>query len=185
MSNFEYISHPYYILNYLLGLIYPLIKYIGMNTPHLQTKDSFGFSREYSVITGIITLIVIRFLRYFTNVKKFVNETIFYIKIGNALALFFIDVRLTCWYIFVCAIVWIIVKVPEYKGPSRIFYIASKEVFDEMLKYKNKLIKSADHYVFAIFYSNYNDNCKYVSNLYLIVYLYKYYRPKSCGLSYL
>jgi len=167
MVNREYYSHPYYICNYLLGLIYPFIKYIGINSTSLASKDTWGFTRENSVITGIVTIIILRFLKYFTNTRKLIDEAIFYVKLGNAFALFFIDIRLTCWYLFACTFVWIIFKQPLFQGPTRVFYIASIEIFEEMLKYRNKQIKSADYYFFAVFYSTTNDNCQYVSMIFI------------------
>lgn len=101
MSNHWYI-HPYYIMNYLLCLMYPLIRYYKLSSDGLNFKDSWGYKRESQLITGLTTLILLRFARYFTSYKKFVNESIFFIKAGNAMILFLIDIRVTCWYLLAC-----------------------------------------------------------------------------------
>jgi hypothetical protein len=142
--------------------MYPIIKYFGMNTPYLKIKDSWGISREYSVITGIGTIIVIRYLRYFSNLKKYICETLFLLKCGNVIVIYFIDIRLSCWYLFACTIVWILFKQPMYNGPTNVIYISSEEMFKEKIKTKNKLIKGAENFWFTVFYSNYSDNCIYV-----------------------
>lgn len=94
--------HPYYVINFLLCLVYPLLRKYKLTSDALNFKDSWGYKRENQLICGLTTLVVLRFARYFTNYKKFVNESIFYIKAGNAMILFLIDVRIFCWYLLAC-----------------------------------------------------------------------------------
>jgi len=79
-----------------------MIRYYKLSSDGLNFKDSWGFKRESQLITGLTTLILLRFARYFTNYKKFVNECIFFVKAGTAMILFLIDIRVTCWYLFAC-----------------------------------------------------------------------------------
>lgn len=162
MSEYSYYIHPYFIFNFLIGLVYPALRVFGLKTPGLASKDSWGFPREYSIITGILTLIVLRYLRYFTNMKKFVNDVLFFIKCGNAIILYFVDFRIFCWYLFACVVIWILFRIPMYSGPSNILYIPSEEAFKE--KVSKKTNKKGDYYWFVIFYSNYSENCVFVSN---------------------
>ncbi len=101
MSNYWYI-HPYYIMNYILCLMYPLLRYYKLSSDALNFRDSWGYKRENQLITGLTTLILLRFARYFTNYIKFVNETIFFIKAGTGMIFFLINIRITCWFLLGC-----------------------------------------------------------------------------------
>jgi hypothetical protein len=158
----EFLTSPYYITNILLCMIYPTVKYIGMTSPSLLNKDSWGYSREQTLVTGIVTILIIRFLKYYSNLKKFINEIIFYLKLGNILSFYFIDMRLLCWYIFLSVVGHILFKQPVYSGKTKMIYIPSKEIFDELLKLKNKLFKGKDFYIFAVFYSTSSEDNIYV-----------------------
>ena len=81
MDNTEYYSHPYYICNFLLGLIYPLIKYIGFNSTSLSSKNSWGLSSEYSVISCVVIVIILINLNYSMNTGNFIDKAIFYLKL--------------------------------------------------------------------------------------------------------
>ena len=49
--SFKYYIHPYFIFNFILSLIYPTLKIAGLNSHYLKSKDSWGYEREYSLIT--------------------------------------------------------------------------------------------------------------------------------------
>ena len=161
-AELSYFCHPHYILNFLIVLVYPILRNFGLKTQVLKSEDSWGFQREYSILTGVSTMIILRFLRYFTNFKKIVTDVFFYLKLGNALCLFFADIRLTCWYLFACLVIWILFRPPFYAGPSNFIYISSEEMFKEKISKKNSNLKNADNYVFCLFYSNYSENCIFV-----------------------
>lgn len=156
----KYYIHPYFIFNLILCLIYPTLKILGLNSHYLRAKDSWGYEREYSLITGIGTLIVIRFLRYFTNYKKLINEILFYVKLGSAACMYFVDYRLAVWYSFGCIVVFILFRPPQYDGPSKIEIIPTEENLSEVINRKD--VKGIDNYTFAIFYSNLCENCIFV-----------------------
>ncbi len=152
---------PYFIFNTILALIYPILKTIGLQTVNLQVKDTWGFQREYTILSGILTITILRFLRYFTNMKKFVNDAIFYAKFCNFILFYFFDLRLACWYLCACVIVWILFKIPFYNGASKVFYFSSDEMFKERVFKKTKGVKG-DNYWIVIFFSNYSDTCIFV-----------------------
>ena len=58
----EYLS-LFYIFNLLLIAIYPLIRNYG-HTFMLNIRDTWGFKRESQIITGILTIILLRFVKY-------------------------------------------------------------------------------------------------------------------------
>ena len=101
MNNYWYF-HPYYISNVLLCLIYPLFRHFKLNSKSVDFIESLGFKRENQIIVGLATLIILRFAKYFTNMKKFVNESLYFLKAGSIIIFFFIDKRLACWYIIIC-----------------------------------------------------------------------------------
>ncbi len=98
----EYFKHPYYLCNYLLCLIYPVIRYLGISSNHLNMKDSLGYQKETQIITGVLVLIIVRYIRYFSNFKQFLAEAIFFIKAGSIITFFLINFRLFAWYGFFC-----------------------------------------------------------------------------------
>jgi hypothetical protein len=162
MSSYYY--NPYHIFNIVLAMVYPILRSTGIKIIHLKTRDTWGFQREYTILTGICTIIILRYIRYFTSMKKFINEVLFYSKCGNLIMFYFIDFRIACWYSFACIVVWILFKIPIYNGPSKVLYISSQDVFKEKVFKKNKNVKG-DNYWFIIFYSNYCDNCIFVNKI--------------------
>ena len=92
--------HPYYISNFLLCIMYPILRYYKLTSDGLNFKDSWGYTKENHLIAGFLTLIIIRFAKYYSNFKKFINEIIMYAKSGTAMMFFFIDIRILCWYLF-------------------------------------------------------------------------------------
>lgn len=98
----KFYRHPYYLCNLLLCLIYPITRYFGISSSYLNIRDSFGFQKETQIVTGILVMVVIRYIRYYSNLKQFMAEALFYFKIGTILILFFINFRLFAWYGFLC-----------------------------------------------------------------------------------
>ena len=68
----EYFS-LFYIFNLLLIAIYPFIRNFGQ-TFMLNIRDTWGFKRESQIITGILTIILLRFVKYFSSWKKFMKS---------------------------------------------------------------------------------------------------------------
>ena len=95
-------KHPYYICNFILCLIYPLIRYLEISPYLLYIRDSYGYKKETQIVTGVLVIIVIRYIRYFSNFKQFIADALFYIKTGILIILFFIQLKLFAWYSFAC-----------------------------------------------------------------------------------
>ena len=54
----------YNIFNSLLILIYPVLRNSG-NRYMLKRKDSWGYQREDSIITILVAIILLRYIKYF------------------------------------------------------------------------------------------------------------------------
>lgn len=160
--SFSKYSQPFYLFNTLICLVYPLIRYVGLTSLYLKIKDTWGYERESQIIFGIGTLIIIKYLRHYTNLDKFLHETYFYFKCGTCFILFFISFKLLSWYLFSCFVIWVLFKPPHYKGPSNIKYISSVDQFHNQVMTKTKTVKNSDNYWFVVFYSNLSDDCIYV-----------------------
>lgn len=93
---------PYYISNTLLCLIYPLVRYLGIHDIILEFKDSMGFRIETQVLGGIFTILFLRYTRYYTSLKKYVNDVFFYMKASTVVILAMINIKIFCWYIIAC-----------------------------------------------------------------------------------
>ena len=169
----------YYIFNSLLILIYPILRNSG-NKYMLKRKDNWGYQREDSIITILVSIILLRYIKYFSNWDKFICEIFFYCKFAISILLFLISRKIFFWYILSCLIVWLLIKYPQYKGPSNIIEIANYQVFNELIissqnKQKEKSNKKLHHnitskiedsYLFVIFYSNYSYDCLYTEELF-------------------
>ena len=170
-SNWEYFS-PFYVFNILLLVLYPIIRNYG-NTFMLNYKDSWGFKRENSVLTFILVILVLRYVRYFTNWKKFIHEIFFYSKAGISFLTLIIDYKLSLWYMFLCIIVWLLFKPPRYNGPSNIIYIPNEQIFNQIVMTdksinvrQTKSKEKPQNIWFVIFYSNFSDDCLYTEEIF-------------------
>jgi hypothetical protein len=92
----------YYLINYFLCLVYPIFRLIGLRTANLQIKDSWGYDKESHIIMGITSMIVLKFLRYYSGFKKFLNDCFFLLKVGTLLLFIFINPIYASWYFFLC-----------------------------------------------------------------------------------
>ncbi len=94
----------YYISNSLLCLVYPLVRYLGLNNENLilNFKDSTGFKMETQILGGIFTILFIRYLRYFTSLKKYVNDIFFYMKCCTLITVGLVNIKILCWYLVAC-----------------------------------------------------------------------------------
>ena len=169
----------YYIFNSLLILIYPILRNSG-NKYMLKRKDNWGYQREDSIITILVSIILLRYIKYFSNWDKFICEIFFYSKFAICVLLALISRKIFFWYILACLLVWLLIKFPQYKGPSNIIEIANYQVFNELIissqnKQKEKSNKKSHHntttkieesYLFVIFYSNYSYDCLYTEELF-------------------
>ena len=174
------IFSAYYIFNYLLILIYPILRNSG-NKYMLKRKDNWGYQREDSIITILVTIILLRYVRYFSNWDKFLCEIFFYCKFAISILLFLISRKIFFWYILACLIIWLLIKYPKYKGPSNIIEIPNFEAFNEIIdRLQNKPSEKShkryhnnsnsnnitDNYLFVIFYSYYSYDCLYTEELF-------------------
>jgi len=94
---------PYYISNTLLCLIYPLVRFFGLHNRILDFKDSTGFRLETHILCGIFTILFLRLYRYYTSLKKYVNDVFFYGKSCTTIILGLINIKFLVWYIVGCA----------------------------------------------------------------------------------
>ena len=168
----------YYIFNYLLILIYPILRNSG-NKYMLKKKDNWGYQREDSFLTILVTIILLRYVRYFSNWDKFICEVFFYSKFAISILLFLISKKIFVWYILACLIIWLLLKFPKYNGPSNIIEIPNYETFNEIIdklqqkpnekshrRSHNNVTNAIDNYLFVIFYSNYSYDCLYTEELF-------------------
>ena len=162
----------YYIFNYIMILIYPILRNSG-NRYMLKKKDNWGYQREDSIITILVTIILLRYVRYFSNWNKFICEIFFYCKFSICILLLLISRKIGIWYLLACLIIWLLVKYPKYNGPSNIMYIHNEEVLNDILNNtqhrkneKHKKSNNTDYYFLLIFYSNYSYDCLYTEELF-------------------
>ena len=167
----------YYVFNYLLILIYPILRNSG-NKYMLKHKDNLGNQREDSILTILVIILLLRYVRYFTNWDKFLCEIFFYCKFAISILLFLISRKIFFWYVLACLIIWLLIKYPKYNGPSNIIEIPNYEAFNEIIKnFQEKQNEKSnkkhhsnnsipDIYLFVIFYSNYSYDCLYTEELF-------------------
>ena len=167
----------YNIFNSLLILIYPILRNSG-NRYMLKRKDSWGYQREDSIITILVAIILLRYIKYFSNWDKFLCEIFFFSKFAISVLLLLISRKIFFWYILACLIIWLLIKYPRYQGPSNIIELPNYEAFKDIIeqsqnKQKEKLhkkshnnINNQDVYLFVIFYSNYSYDCLYTEELF-------------------
>ena len=58
--------NSYYIINTLLILVYPIHKYLNLNTFLLSRKDGFGFTYESSIIYTMLIILCLNYIRSYS-----------------------------------------------------------------------------------------------------------------------
>lgn len=165
----DYLS-PFYFVNLVLCLIYPILRNYG-SIINLDIKDTWGFKRENQIVVGAVTIIILRFVRYFSNWKKFIHEFFFYTKLCISILILLINVKIFCWYTFFCIITWLLFKPPRYKGKSNLFPFLSDELFKRIVILNETISgwqvkKPENKFWIIVFYSNFSDDCLYMEELF-------------------
>ena len=163
----------YYIFNYLLIIIYPILRNSG-NKYMLKRKDNWGYQREDSILTILVSIILLRYVRNFSNWNKLICEIFFYCKFAISILLLLISRKIAFWYLLACLIIWLLVKYPKYNGPSNFIYIQNEEIFNDILnklqhnpnEKGHKKANIENNYFFMLFFSNYSYDCLYTEELF-------------------
>lgn len=166
MSQLSYYINSFHLFNILLCLVYPIIRNYGQ-TLMLNVTDTWGFKRETQIITSIIIILILRYVKSYSSFKKYIHEVFFYFKCGIIILTLFIDYKLCCWYVFSCLIVWVLFKPPQYTGPSNVQYIPNEVAFNEIVLSPGK--KGKDNAWFIVFYSFYSNDCIYTEELFALM----------------
>lgn len=168
----------YYFFNLLLISSYPILRASG-NQLILNTKDILGYKKEDSVLTILSLILLLRFLRHFTNWEKFICDIFFYTKCAISCLLILISIKLAIWFLFAWFAIFLLVKYPRYSGPSNIAYISDEQNLVRFAKVPfktEKYVKCEDVYLLMVFYSEYSFDCIYTEELFAKISL-KYISP--------
>lgn len=65
-STLKMYLHPYYIINTLLVLVYPVHRYLGVDSVFLHQKDWLGYSREMTIVGTFVLFVLLRYKKYCT-----------------------------------------------------------------------------------------------------------------------
>lgn len=118
--------NSYYIINVLLVLIYPIHKYLNLNTTLLFSKDSFGFTHENSVIYTMLTILCLNYIRSY-SFPQFVSEALVLLKVMTFCFYTFVEWKYAGYYALLCAISWVFVSYPKFKGAHKMIEIKSEK----------------------------------------------------------
>lgn len=113
---------PYYLLNYCLCMVFPLFR--------LYADPKNQSDKENHIIASFTTIIILRYLRYYTTFQMFIYDTIYYLKFANLAIFFFINYKYALWYAIVTIILQILTEIPKYTGPTKILPIVSLYEFN-------------------------------------------------------
>lgn len=127
--------NTYYVANILLILLYPIHKFLNLNSNILNRQDSFGFTYENSIIYTMLTLLSLNYIRSY-SLPQFISEAVPYpptqlvlLKIMVFCFYTFINFNYAIIYVCVCLVVWVFVSYPKYTGPNKFVRIKSIEEF--------------------------------------------------------
>ena len=143
---------PYFIVNYLLCSIYFIFKYCSNNIEN---------PRENHVIMSFLTIILLRFFKYFTSAQMFVYDTLFYIKLINFFLFFFVEYKYAIWYAVILIISYILIEIPRYNGKTNILPINTQHEFNSLIL--NNIKKNT--YSFVVFHSHLSSKCIFTEEI--------------------
>lgn len=156
---------PYYLINILVFLIYPAFRvYCSHYNLNKKYFNSVTSERENQVMISFLILICIKYIRHFTSFQQLTYEFLFYSKLGFSFLFFLFSYVAFFWYSALVIIVWVLVKVPQYDGPSKVAPLIGENRFKEMI-IDRRLNNRLDNNCFVIYYSPYSDKCSFVSVL--------------------
>lgn len=155
-----WIINSYYLLNLFISLTYPAYRLYAFYSLNNFFYKSSAYGKENHIIFSFSTLILLKLFREYTSFKQILTEFFFYSKLGTIFLFFFLSYSYCIWYCILVVSVWVLVKIPRYNGPSKIFPIQGDELFNKLVK---SIKKNANNYSFVIFHSNLSDKCIFVS----------------------
>ena len=110
----------YYILNTAVILTYPLFSLWARHEYASAVAMLDGWEKQTLTTLGAMALA--KFIRK-VNVDSFVSDMFMFTKSGILLLSWMMDQRIFSWYCVAYAMLFLYVRRPEYKGPSRIEWL--------------------------------------------------------------
>lgn len=154
----------YFISNYVLILIYVIFKlYVENYSNDRRFYLNNTTEKESHIMFSFLTLILLRYIRYYTNFSMFIHDFLFYSKLAIFSVFIFINYKYAVWYLALILIFRIAFTIPKYKGATKLIDVISEGVFDSLININDKTKKN--EYTFAVFYSNMSSKCIFVSNI--------------------
>ncbi len=154
---------PYVLLNGVSVLSYFYTRKNYLDLSLLESTDLFGYSRELSIAAVFAIIVIVRYKNY-QSVKHFVISLIYYAKILVAVLIGITkNYPILALYIFGFIVLWFILEIPKYKGPSKMLELSNSTftaLFDP--KSRQESLKS-ERYVFCVFYADFSFNSTLVS----------------------
>lgn len=110
----------YYILNTAVILTYPLFSLWARHEYASAVTMLDGWEKQTLTTLGAMALA--KFIRK-VNIDSFVSDMFMFTKSGILLLSWMMDQRIFSWYCVAYAMLFLYVRRPEYKGPSRIEWL--------------------------------------------------------------
>lgn len=173
----------YYIFNFLLISVYPVMRAMFHISPKLRQLDTMGYTRESGIVfTGLALLFVL--WRKSTTTDHFFSNLFFVGKLVSALLLTINHTRIGMFYLLGCVskssyfnfltmiVAFLFFKQPKYSGPSKMIKINSEQQFEDLVLKEHKSAKKLrageekgyEHMNMWLveFYADWADSCIYV-----------------------
>ena len=157
MGNYSRFLKSYYIINSLSLLFYPIVRYFSaLKTPKTLTADEFlpiglQHDREIQVIGTVCILLAARYFKAH-SIDEFILNVFKYLKISFLILLGLMNVWVCAWYGFILLVIWVMLPIPLYDGPSK--FVDFRSVSD----FVSKVMESDIHWV-IVFYADWHETC--------------------------
>ena len=111
---------PYYILNVVVIGTYPLFSLWARHEYAGSIEMLAGWEKQ--TLVTLAAMCAVKFVRR-VNLDAWFSEVFMYAKSGILLLSWMMDQRIFSWYCVMYAMLFLYVRKPEYKGPSKIEYL--------------------------------------------------------------
>jgi len=121
---------PYYILNILLIVVYPVTRLIfSMQT---KERDMFGYTKEDSILLTLCVILLVKYRKACTF-DHFLTEFFWLGKLAECSLYFFVDFQVCMWYLLACTVIYLFCRQPKYDGPTNMIHIKNEQQFEDLV----------------------------------------------------
>jgi len=154
MESLKELSHPYYPVNILLSLSYPICKLVPPLCGFVFDGDCEFEDQDTQILFFLLVVVMIRARKTGSmSMVAYLTNSFMYCKVANCLLWFFVFKPYGLFFMLLTLLQGLLLPQPTYKGPDKTTYFRDGKTFKEEIARDKKVVWLVE------FYAAWNPSC--------------------------